>query len=305
MRNPGQMSLLIRNRGGNEMYNDGREYEEFVTNIYQAILDSEKILDIKNIVLERNKRIEDKNGVRREFDIYWEYELGGIIYKSIIECKDYNSNISIEKIDALLGKISDMPFVNGIFATKCGYQSGAVTKAEKSGIQLLVVREPHIDDWTDDEGNDYIKELHMDIHVQFSNVIRRFNPHIDEVWAKDHNSNLEKLSRMFTPQDNLIVYDDDLKKHQSMAEFLRNSNGGELLKNGNYLINCETISLYLIVDGEKFKLKKYEIEYSKGGKTTIPIHFDQEEYILGIVEYLNSNKKKAIYKTGEVIDWGV
>ena len=40
----------------------------------------------------------DKNGTERQFDIYWEYSLGGFLYKTVIECKDYASKISIDKI---------------------------------------------------------------------------------------------------------------------------------------------------------------------------------------------------------------
>lgn len=59
----------------------------------------------KNIEIERNKKIKDNYGIVREFDLYWEYELAGVIYKTIIECKDYASRVSIDKIDAFIGKL--------------------------------------------------------------------------------------------------------------------------------------------------------------------------------------------------------
>ncbi len=81
----------------------GKDYEVFVQSLQQALLDSEAHFSLKNIKVERNKKIADSFGCIREFDIYWEYELAGIIYKTVIECKDYASKVSVEKIDALLG----------------------------------------------------------------------------------------------------------------------------------------------------------------------------------------------------------
>lgn len=106
------------------MHNDGKKYEAFVRKLQQALLDSVNIVPNKTITVELNKKIKDNFGILREFDIYWEYELAGISYKTVIECKDYASKISIEKIDALIGKIRDIPSIRAIYATKTGYQSG-------------------------------------------------------------------------------------------------------------------------------------------------------------------------------------
>ena len=87
------------------MSNDGKQYEQFVALLHQALLDAENFTTQKNIEVQRNKKIVDSCGVEREFDLYWEYELAGITYKTVIECKDYSSRISLRKIDALIGKI--------------------------------------------------------------------------------------------------------------------------------------------------------------------------------------------------------
>ncbi|WP_279498910.1 hypothetical protein [Aeromonas veronii] len=76
---------------------NGKQYEEFVGRLQQAILNSEEYLKIKNITIEKNRIITDNNGIDREFDLYWEYDLGGIKYKSVIECKDYNQKNQYRK----------------------------------------------------------------------------------------------------------------------------------------------------------------------------------------------------------------
>jgi hypothetical protein len=139
--------------------NDGKDYEQFVKDLQQGLLDSEDFIKQKNICIETNKMITDNCGIKREFDLYWEYELAGITYKTVIECKDYASKVSVEKIDALIGKTRDIPDLKAIFATKTGYQSGAKAKAEHNKIDLLIVRVQGDQDWEDSDGNPYIKEI--------------------------------------------------------------------------------------------------------------------------------------------------
>ena len=67
------------------MTKPGREYEAFVAKLVQAILDADEFFDGKNITVEKNKIIEDIFGVSREFDVYWEYEFGDFVYKTVIE----------------------------------------------------------------------------------------------------------------------------------------------------------------------------------------------------------------------------
>ena len=50
---------------------DGTEYEIFVQRLQQALLDSEQLMTQKNIVVARNKKIIDRAGNVREFDLYW------------------------------------------------------------------------------------------------------------------------------------------------------------------------------------------------------------------------------------------
>ena len=57
---------------------DGTEYEIFVQRLQQALLDSEQLMTQKNIVVARNKKLIDRAGNVREFDLYWEYELAGV-----------------------------------------------------------------------------------------------------------------------------------------------------------------------------------------------------------------------------------
>ena len=88
------------------MKNTGKEYELFVRDVQQILLNMESR---ETITVEQNKILHDRMGNKRQFDVYWEFRVGGHLYKNVIECKDYSSPISIDKIDAFVSKILDIP----------------------------------------------------------------------------------------------------------------------------------------------------------------------------------------------------
>ena len=49
--------------------------------------------ELKAELLALRKATTASCGIERQFDIYWEYELGGLTYKTAIECKDYRKSI--------------------------------------------------------------------------------------------------------------------------------------------------------------------------------------------------------------------
>lgn len=162
---------------------DGKNYEIFVQNLQQALINAEEFMSQNNIEIERNKKITDNCGIDREFDLYWEYEVAGLTYKTVIECKDYASTISVEKIDALIGKTKDIPDLIPVFATKTGYQSGAKTKAKHNKIELLIVREQKDEDWEDKEGNPLIKQININIQISQPNRINSIKVEVDKDWV--------------------------------------------------------------------------------------------------------------------------
>ena len=188
----------------------GTDYERFVLTIQQAILNSEEFSKQKNIKIELNKKIVDNTGTEREFDLYWEYQLAGITYKTIIECKDYNSRISVEKIDALIGKIKDLPDIKPVFATKTGYQSGAETKAKHNKIDLLIVREQIEDDWKDKNGNPFIKKIFIRLIALPAPEIINFQTFVDEDWIiKNTNIDTTKPITMQGMNNEIFIYDEN------------------------------------------------------------------------------------------------
>jgi hypothetical protein len=285
------------------MAKPGSEYEKFVYSMQKAILDADEIAKQKNIAIELNKKIIDKNGITREFDLYWEYELGGLIYKTVVECKDYNSLVSIERIDALVGKLHDIPDLKGIFATKKGYQTGALKKAQENNIELLVIREQNDSDWVDKDGNIYIKIIHNDIIAQWPAEIHDFQPRFDLDWIKD-NTDIDITKSYSLKGLNTEILIEDIEKNKEYSLFDLQTKLLELENEqpGDYEKLFELPNAYLTSKGGRVKISAYKVRYSISKPVTIEMEIDYSKELFGVIEYLQKGIKKAVFQNGIVVD---
>ena len=77
----------------------------------------------------------------RQFDVTIRFKFGLHSYLTIIECKDYSSKVSVDKIDAFVTKTRDVNANKAVFISSHGFQSGCFPVAERHGIQLLILSE--------------------------------------------------------------------------------------------------------------------------------------------------------------------
>lgn len=165
----------------------GTEYELFVKEIYEAILRYE---GVENIEVQHDVKVVGSSGVARQVDIFWEFKTAGIKYKLIIECKDYKTAVSLDKIDAFHSKVADIGGAIGVFVSKNGYQSGAIELARKYGIQLREIRAPNDNDW-----NGHIRNIEIQLHYLFVENVRPVFS-IDTEWAESNNYHETSFSDM-------------------------------------------------------------------------------------------------------------
>lgn len=277
------------------MIKKGNEYEEFVSRVYNAIIASESISNSKIIQLELKKNIKDKSGIKREFDIYWEYELGGLLYKTIIECKDYNKKIPIEKIDALVGKLEDFPDFKAVFATKVGYQSGAERKAKTHNIELLIVREQNDSDWIDEDGSHYLKSLMIELKTRNAASIIDFKPIVDLEWLKD-NTQYDKTSIPPIEGLNTEVFIINNKKGEKYSLFdLQHILSKD--ETNEFTENYEFEDCFIQTSKFKFKIKSYQVKYKTFKSMVTPIEIDLSKELIGVVEYINKKEKKRVFNS--------
>tara|TARA_Y100000034_G_scaffold124498_1_gene172758 strand:- start:6186 stop:7073 length:888 start_codon:yes stop_codon:yes gene_type:complete len=286
--------------------NSGRDYEEFVASLQKALFESEKWTELRNIQIEKNKKIKDNSGILREFDLYWEYELAGITYKTVIECKDYASKVSIEKIDALLGKIRDIPDLKPIFATKTGYQSGAKIKAQNNRVELLIVREQKDTDWELEDGTPLIKEVMISMQVISAARIISFTPKIDGNWVKENteidvsNGNFQLNMR----NDMTFIEDVGKSEEYSLLALEERLGRGAELDFGERSLTLTFDDAFLHCGDMKLKMLAADITYFVSKPIDQSIHIDFSKELIGVIEYLGKNSKTAIFKERVVKGWG-
>lgn len=261
---------------------------------------------MKNIKVEVNKKIEDRNGILRQFDVYWEFNLGGYVYKTVIECKDYASTVTIDKIDAFIGKTQDIPGLRLIYATKIGYQSGAKIKAEQHKIDLLIIRESVNEDCTASDGTPLIKTINLKVIAISPPHITAFYPFVDALWLESQAVfDIEEINNKFsTTLNNEIFICNEMTGIRFSLYDLANSLAGKIpdLKYGEGTYSEELHNSYLeSASGDlRVKLRGYKLSYVYHEPATVTSVIDYSKELLGIVQNYSSGDKQMVFRDGRV-----
>jgi hypothetical protein len=138
------------------------EYERFVRDIVQVLLraDGLETVSVQHSVKVRGRSRE------HQIDVYWEYRLGGVVHRVIMNCKNYKSRVEVTDVLTLSGVLADMPGTLGLIVTTVGFQKGAIEYAQEHAIGLKIIRPPHDDDW---EGR--IREFHIDVRLDVPELL--------------------------------------------------------------------------------------------------------------------------------------
>jgi Restriction endonuclease. len=163
--------------------NPNTEYEKFTQEIYQQLL-NEDFGNIKTVNVLHNVKLKGRSGQEHQIDVYWEYEMVGIMYKTAIECKNYKHPISVGKIRDFYGVLSDLNNVIGIMVTKEGYQKGSKEYARHYGINLKELRQPKC-------GESIIAKIELSTHISVRHCLFL----VDDVWAKDNGYDFSNYKR--------------------------------------------------------------------------------------------------------------
>jgi hypothetical protein len=116
------------------MSQDSDSYELLVKNLHEALLKHD---GVETINVQHNVKLIGKSGASHQIDVYWEFKLAGVTYKTCIECKYYKRSVEKSHIAAFSGILEDLGNATGIFATCSDYQSGAKLFAQAKGIRLV------------------------------------------------------------------------------------------------------------------------------------------------------------------------
>ena len=251
----------------------------------------------------RNKKWTNSYGVDRELDIFWEYQLDDVVHKTAIECKNYATRISIDRIDALVTKMKDIgDDITPIFATRTGYQSGAQSAAKHHKIELLIVREQNMDDWTDEHGQPLIRRVNLRINLSQPATIESYSLDLDGSWIRTNTdidaSNPPDLSGV---NDEIFIDDEGGGERFSLRELEARLTPPSGCSHGSYTVKKEFEKAFIIhpVHG-KFRILGHTISYTTYPPITTTREIDFGAALVGVIEHLQRREKNLIFKDGVV-----
>ncbi|WNB74694.1 restriction endonuclease [Methylomonas koyamae] len=112
------------------------EYEILVRDLHAALVANDCV---ENVNVLHNVKLKGRSGATHQIDVYWEFKVAGVKYKTCIECKHYNHRVKKSDVASFIATLDDIGNATGIFATTVGYQSGAVLLAKDRGVRLLTI----------------------------------------------------------------------------------------------------------------------------------------------------------------------
>jgi hypothetical protein len=140
------------------MDNENTAYEKYVRGITEALLRAQglRTVEVKHDVAVRG------TSRSHQIDVYWEYRLGGVVHRVVINCKRYKHTVEVTDVLTLAGVLADLPGVRGLIVSTVGFQRGAIDYARQHQIGLKVIRPPEDSDW---EGRIRSFRIDMRLHV--------------------------------------------------------------------------------------------------------------------------------------------
>jgi hypothetical protein len=177
--------------------NANRNYELFVRDIVEALLKADGL----TIKVDHDVQIQ---GISRwhQIDVYWEYKLGGLQHRVVINCKNYASTIKVTHVETLAGVLNDMPGVRGIIVTTKGFQKGAIDYAKVHQIGLKVIRPPVDQDW---EGR--IRQVDLQVIIQRP-VLLEAKISLNKAWAEAQPEGADAMTGTATYRADVTVVRD-------------------------------------------------------------------------------------------------
>ncbi len=115
--------------------NTGKEFESLTKRAFEIAAKNEKYTSVEKDVL-----IESPDG-ERQFDVVIRSRVAGLDLLTVIECRDYNKNLSVTHIDGLHSKQNDVNANKAVLVARKGFSNGAIRKAKRVGMTLCTVQD--------------------------------------------------------------------------------------------------------------------------------------------------------------------
>jgi hypothetical protein len=224
-----------------------RWYESVAQGIFQLLLDQDSV---HTVLVQHDVTLPGKTATH-QIDVYWKFEIAGVLYETIVETKDWCKPIEQDKLFCFKAVLEDLPGQpRGIFITRSGYQSGAIEFAKAHGIILyeLDVARPssvminHLG-WARFSivrvplrGSPKNEEIAAQQYFEFGWKWTVFTPHVshlrlqhDKAWLEQNrpvgNFDISTFKIPPTRFRDIILYDEGHVIASNVAEILRQAIG--------------------------------------------------------------------------------
>ena len=182
--------------------NNGKHLEKLVRLI------QESLKNIPDTKITSNAKLKNNANRKREFDILIETVINAIDIKIVIECKDFSTPVSAEKIEAFQGKCDRIPEISKkVFVSSNGYQLDAINAAKEFDIVTYTLSE--IDKNTI---ADWFPMKQLNISFKLENSLKLF------FCVKE-----EDLKNVPQDEDLIVYFDDDNESSIELYGFIWNS----------------------------------------------------------------------------------
>jgi hypothetical protein len=275
----------------------GDNYEDFVAQVYNAVLVAEASLGkIHPISLERKKVIISLNGTPSEIDIYWEYSIAGITQSVAIECKNFNRNVDLPKIRDFAHKIQSISGLKGVMVTKKGFSDNVKKFAKAENIELIVIREQNNDDW-----DGYIREICIKgVYILPSRFLRIQDIIINRNWLIDQGfSKGDTVTYEFNARNDHIIIEDRNTEFKYSLHKLQSCHFFQDTVPGVYIWTKQFQDGWIHTPDSCYKIDLISIQYYNPDPIEDNFSIDFGSCVLAVMEFVNRSEKCFVMRDGE------
>ncbi|OGI20507.1 MAG: hypothetical protein A3B68_03215 [Candidatus Melainabacteria bacterium RIFCSPHIGHO2_02_FULL_34_12] len=142
-----------------------------------------------------------RSNIERQIDVLIEGKVGAINIKIVVEAKNYDRPVGIEKVEALKTKLDDVIANMGVIVCPSGYTQGAKNLAQSNGIKLFEVFDPELGN-----SNLFIPLRYISPEVRKYQFSIRHRSNVSFSMNEDLSTNRFHLdNEIFTPRE-LVYY---------------------------------------------------------------------------------------------------
>jgi hypothetical protein len=115
--------------------NTGKEFETLSHKVFTLLSSREDYTKV-----ELDVQLDSPDG-KRQFDVIIRSKVGSLDILTVIECRDYNKNLSVVHVDGLHSKMVDVNADKAVLVAKKGFSKTAKQKAKRLGITLCTIHD--------------------------------------------------------------------------------------------------------------------------------------------------------------------